>query len=154
MTQRILIVDDDRLIHSALRSMLEVHGYQVSVATNGWSGLKAIEADKFDLMVVDIFMPGMDGIETIRAVRRSQPELPILVMSGLHHGHAFAFASGLMPDFLTMAMEFGAVQALHKPFTPEEFLHAVETCLTKSPSDAQARASAAVARVMRQANPR
>lgn len=154
MTQRILIVDDDRLIHSALRSMLELRGYEVSVAANGWSGLKAIEADRFDLMVVDIFMPGMDGIETIRAVRRSRPDLPILAMSGLHHGHAFAFATGLMPDFLTMAMEFGAVQALHKPFTPEEFLHAVETCLAKPPEDARAQASAAVARVMGHTAPR
>jgi CheY-like chemotaxis protein len=87
--------------------------------------MKAVEAGGVDLLIVDIFMPGMDGIETIREVRQHQPDLPAIVISGTSLG-----GPGLQaPDFLAMAVKLGAVRSLQKPFKPRDIIAAVGQCL-------------------------
>ena len=88
--------------------------------------MKAIKAGGIDLLIVDIFMPGMDGIETIREVRQHQPDLPAIVISGTSLGGTGVHAPGLQaPDFLAMAVKLGAVRSLQKPFKPRDIIAAV-----------------------------
>ena len=65
MTERILVVDDEQPVREALAALLRQEGYNVVVAEGGHSAVEAIEVFTFDLVIVDIFMPGMNGLETI-----------------------------------------------------------------------------------------
>jgi CheY-like chemotaxis protein len=122
---RILVVDDDQAVRTVAKTVLELHGHEAVIAAEGRDGLRKIEADHYDLLIVDIFMPGMDGLETIKLVNARRPDLPIIVISGL----SFRSASGQSPDFLSMATKLGATFSLQKPFRSHELLAAVERCL-------------------------
>ena len=124
----ILVIDDDQAVRMTIRLVLEREGHTVKLATDGLAGMKAIKAGGIDLLIVDIFMPGMDGIETIREVRQHQPDLPAIVISGTSIGGAQAPGLGA-PDFLAMAVKLGAVRSLQKPFRPRDILAAVDQCL-------------------------
>src|SRR5262249_1403562 len=115
---RILVVDDDRAVGMTIRAALEREGFEVHAVAHGRSGRTMIQAENFDVLIVDVFMPGMDGLETIRAVRERRPQLPIIVMSGM----SFRTATAPAPDFLSMATKLGAVRSLRKPFRPSELL--------------------------------
>ena len=129
---KILIVDDDSAVQATIRLLLERAGHSVVVADDGRKGLAVFEAGDFDLLFLDIFMPGMDGLETMRLVHQQQPLLPIIVISG----NPITSESGSGLDFLTMASKLGAVSSLQKPFRPAALLAAVAGCLeaAKRPS--------------------
>ena len=118
---KILIVDDDSAVQATIRLLLERAGHSVVVAGDGRTGLATFENDDFDLLFLDIFMPGMDGLETMRLIHQQRPEIPIIVISGRPMDSDLA--SG--PDFLTMATKLGAVSSLQKPFKPAALLAAV-----------------------------
>ena len=120
---KILIVDDDSAVQLTIRLLLERAGHNVTTASDGRKGLALFEAGDFDLLFVDIFMPGMDGFETMRMVHQQKPLTPIIVISGR------PMPSDSGPDFLTMAMKLGAVSSLQKPFKPADLLAAVTNCL-------------------------
>ena len=126
----ILVIDDDPAVRMTIRLVLEREGHTVKLATDGLAGMKAIKAGGVDLLIVDIFMPGMDGIETIREVRQHQPDLPAIVISGTSLGGSGVSAPGLgAPDFLAMAVKLGAVRSLQKPFKPRDIIAVVAECL-------------------------
>ncbi len=125
----ILIVDDDPAVQITIRLILERAGHHVTAAGDGHTGLALFEASRFDLLFLDIFMPGMDGLETMRHIRVLQPALPIIVISG----RAVAPDAYAEPDFLKMATKLGAVASLQKPFRPDALLAAVDGCLTSAP---------------------
>jgi CheY-like chemotaxis protein len=129
---KILIVDDDSAVQATIKLLLERAGHSVVVAGDGRKGLALFEAGHFDLLFLDIFMPGMDGIETMRLVHQKQPLIPIIVISG----NPIAADAGKGPDFLSMATRLGAVSSLQKPFKPAALLAAVAGCLeaAKRPS--------------------
>ncbi len=79
---RILCIDDNRHGCFVRKSMLEEQGYEVKVALGGREGLEALEAEKFDLVVVDYVMPVMNGGEVIRQIRESGSKIPIILHSG------------------------------------------------------------------------
>jgi CheY-like chemotaxis protein len=120
---KILIVDDDNAVQLTIRLLLERAGHSVVTANDGRKGLALFEAGDFDLLFLDIFMPGMDGFETMRLVHQQQPLTPIIVISGR------PTPSDSGPDFLTMAMKLGAIFSLQKPFKPADLLAAVANCL-------------------------
>ena len=93
-------------------------------------GLRALEDTKFDLMIVDIFMPHMRGFESIRIFHERAPTIPLVAMSG----YAFANLDSPAPDFLRMALELGATRCLRKPFTPLALLTVINECLTEAQS--------------------
>jgi CheY-like chemotaxis protein len=126
----ILIIDDDQAIRATITLLLHAAGHEVVAVSDGRDGIAKCESDRFDLVIVDIFMPGVDGLETIHRVHRQKPNLPIIVMSGLN----FRSASPTRPDFLTMATKLGAARALRKPFRPGELREAVDSCLKGSPN--------------------
>jgi CheY-like chemotaxis protein len=71
---RILIIDDDSAVRVAIRLLLEREGYEVVDAEDGRAGIAALKASVFDIVICDIFMPGMDGLETIREFHRYNPD--------------------------------------------------------------------------------
>jgi CheY-like chemotaxis protein len=122
---RILIVDDDIAVQATIRLLLERAGHSVVVASDGQEGLAIFDAGDFDLLFLDIFMPGMHGLETTRLVHQRQPLVPIIVMSG----RPIVSDPGTGPDLLTMATKLGAASSLQKPFKPAALLAAVAGCL-------------------------
>ena len=121
----ILVVDDDPAVQTTIRLLLERAGHRVVVAGDGRKGLETFETDVFDLLFLDIFMPGMDGLETMRLMLRLRPEIPIIVISG----RPIVSEAMSEPDFLSMATKLGAIRTLPKPFRPAELEAAVSGCL-------------------------
>jgi CheY-like chemotaxis protein len=133
---RILVIDDDAAVRAAMQMVLERDGLEVNAVGDGPTGIKLVAAEDFDLVLVDLFMPGMDGLETIRQVHRHKPGLPIIIMSGL----SFASTGAQPPDFLAMAGRLGAVGNLKKPFRPRELLAVVAEGLQTSVGERRAAA--------------
>jgi CheY-like chemotaxis protein len=123
--KHILVVDDDPLICGAIRAWLEQRGFAVVVANGGETGLNALECATFDLMIVDIFMPHMNGFESIRLFHQRAPMVPLIAISG----YTFAERRTPAPDFLSMALRLGAARCLRKPFTPSALLYVIDECL-------------------------
>jgi len=125
---RVLVVDDDPMVCMAIEVYLQRHHFQVTVADGGEAGLRALEGNWFDLMIVDIFMPHMRGFESIRIFHERAPAIPLIAMSG----YAFANLNTPAPDFLRMALELGASRCLCKPFTPAALLAIINECLAEA----------------------
>jgi CheY-like chemotaxis protein len=126
--QRILVVDDEQSVRDALAALLRREGYRVVPAESGHTAVEAIEAFTFDLIIVDIFMPGMNGLETIKVFRANAPRVPIIAMSGYASGSGF-----IDNDFFCAAMDFGATCCMRKPFTREQLLDAIAFCRATNP---------------------
>ena len=76
MTERILVVDDEKPVRETLAALLRQQGYNVVAAECGHTAVEAIEVFTFDVVIVDIFMPGMNGLETIKVFRNDAPDVP------------------------------------------------------------------------------
>lgn len=119
----ILIVEDDEAVQSMLRKTLELEGYNVSTAENGRVGVRAYQEKAFDLVITDLIMPDMDGIETIISLLEDDPDAKIIAISG----------GGLNnPDgYLEMAKRIGAAKIFSKPLDRKRLLGAVKELTTK-----------------------
>ena len=117
----ILVADDQEKIRNMLKSLFEQFGHTVTVATNGKEAIQFYGENPADIIVTDILMPDMEGIETIRALRRIKSDVKIIAMSG---------GGTVGPDeYLHMAELFGAKRTIQKPFDVREVLDAVQVCL-------------------------
>jgi CheY-like chemotaxis protein len=123
--RRILVIDDDDLVRTAVRQILETKGFDVVIASDGHHALRILDGKPFDAILVDIFMPGMDGLETIRAFRQRSPDIAIVATSGTKFYEGTASA----PDFLLMATKLGANASLRKPFRARDLIATIEACL-------------------------
>jgi CheY-like chemotaxis protein len=137
----ILVIDDDPAVLATIKMLLVRDAHAVAVTDDGRKGLELFKTGPFDLLIVDIFMPAMDGLETMNQARRYRPEVPVLVMSG----HAKRSVPQSAPDFLQMATRLGAVSSLQKPFRPHDLLAAVNRCLSGQGSPAAPSVPSAVA---------
>jgi DNA-binding NtrC family response regulator len=117
----ILIVDDEPDILHLLRRILERFGHKVHQAPDGRTALRMYAGNPADVVITDILMPEMDGLEFLTRVREAFPDARIIALSG----------GGLVAkeELLRDAVQFGAVGFLKKPFTVEECLEAVRTAL-------------------------
>lgn len=79
---RILVAEDDKAVQSFVARALAHRGHRVRVADDGLQALEVLRGDDFDLLITDIVMPGLDGIELALQVARDEPELPVLLMTG------------------------------------------------------------------------
>lgn len=122
----ILVIDDDKMICDLLRRTLEKTGYRVTEAHDGQMALNAHKASPADLVITDMLMPGMEGIQTIMEFRRLNPALKIIAMSGGGMGKG--------SDYLNMAKKFGAFHTLAKPFTIEKVTKLVAEVLGGVPA--------------------
>jgi CheY-like chemotaxis protein len=121
---RILLIDDDDAVLKTTKIMLETRGFEVVAVRSGRLGIERIKAEVFDAVIVDLFMPEIDGLETTRAIHECNAALPIIAVSGfMFRGRGRCPA---MPNFHPMATEAGAVAAVYKPLRPNE-LHQVIT---------------------------
>jgi CheY-like chemotaxis protein len=121
---RILVIDDDPAVLKATKIMLEARGFEVVAVGSGRLGVERVKAEAFDAVIVDLFMPGMDGLETTRAIHECNAALPIIAVSGfMFRGRGRCPA---MPNFHPIAAEAGAVAAVYKPLRPNE-LHQIIT---------------------------
>jgi DNA-binding NtrC family response regulator len=117
---KILVIEDDPNMRMAIEHSLKGAGYAVLMAVNGRDGMNALHQNTVDLVVTDLFMPEQDGLETIAALRKKHPKLPVIAISG---GNLVSEA------MLTVAKELGALQVLQKPFGVEGLLTAVRNVL-------------------------
>ena len=118
MAETICIVDDEPAILNSLSSILEDEGYQVVVATNGVEGLKVVRNDSPDLVMLDIWMPEMDGLETLKRLRSQFPGILVVMMSG--HGSI---------ETAVKATKLGAYDYLEKPLDLEKVTILVRNAL-------------------------
>ena len=121
---RILVVDDDDAIRESIRFALMSAGIEAVEADCGEQALEASRGSAFDCAVIDLMMPGMDGLETIKVMRAHAPGLPAVLISG-----ALMRADPHAPDFLSMACRLPGVTRLAKPFTLAELLRTVRDCV-------------------------
>jgi len=127
---RILVIDDDDVVREATASFLESEAFEVVAVADGPSGIEAVRKGRFDLIVVDVFMPGMDGLETLAAIRQLDPVVPVIAVSGFMLGNWRLE----MPNFDTMAAEVGAFWTLYKPFRPAVLLQTIQEALGTKPA--------------------
>ena len=120
-TTRILVIDDDACVSTAIQAILARHRYDTVLASRAHAGIHAFQASQFDVVMVDLFMPGMNGLDTIARIR-SKSAVPIIAMSG------FRLRNSLDPDqdFLGMALLRGATTSLRKPFSPPQLVAAID----------------------------
>jgi two-component system, response regulator, stage 0 sporulation protein F len=121
----ILVIDDDHSTRVALDTLLTRRNFDVCLAPDGPAGLRLISTLSFDVVIIDMFMPGMDGIATIRELMKLKPYLPFIAISGC----AFTDRKQGVPDFLGMAIRLGAAASLQKPFPASELLEAIDRSL-------------------------
>lgn len=117
----ILLAEDEENLHEPLKLNLEMEGYSVTSAYNGRQALEALEQEYFDVMILDIMMPEVDGITVIETVRLNNTDLPILILS----------AKNTSADRV-LGLKKGADDYLVKPFNLEELLLRVEKLIEKN----------------------
>jgi len=121
LSARILVVDDDPSMRDTLLVVLEDEGFEVTGAANGYEAIEKIKETSFDLVICDIRMAGMDGLDTLATLKKSQPELKSIIMTG--------YASTEDP---IRAIKLGVNDYLFKPFDAQQFLKSVRKSIEES----------------------
>ncbi len=123
--QSILLVDDDQEFRKAMKKMFEKSGYDVTVAADGQEGLDALSKKTFDLIISDLRMPNLNGMELMEELRRRKINLPVI----------FITAYGEVESYMDL-MNLGAFEYINKPVKGQEILGVVRKALESvSPSD-------------------
>jgi DNA-binding NtrC family response regulator len=115
---RVLVVDDEAVIREGVRRILENSGFQVETCASGRLALEMIQEKDFGLVITDLKMPGMGGMEVLKTIKILQPEVPVIIITGFS-----------TVDTAVDAMKNGAVDYVAKPFTPEALLEKVDKAL-------------------------
>ena len=121
---KILVVDDERAVRESLRRALELEGYEIELADDGLAALAALEDDEPDAMILDVLMPGLDGLEVARRVRRAGSRLPILMLT-----------ARVEVDDRVAGLDAGADDYVTKPFALDELLARVRALLRRTHED-------------------
>ena len=116
---RILVIDDEDIVRISCNRALTPEGYEVDVAAGGAEGLGLFAKGKYDLVLIDLKMPGIDGLEVLKQVRQSHPLQGILIMTGYN-----------APDNAT-SLSFEGSEYLEKPFTPDALIEKIDNILLK-----------------------
>jgi CheY-like chemotaxis protein len=111
---RVLVVDDEEDMREMMSLVLRVEGYDVVAVPDGASALRAVRAARFEAATLDLRMPGMDGIETLKELRRLFPDAAVVVVSGY-----------VTPAEADACLALGAFAIVHKPFSVEELVDAI-----------------------------
>lgn len=119
--KRLLVIDDEPAIREGVRRILESESFEVETFGNGHAALENLKSKTFDLVITDLKMPGMSGIDVLRSIKEVQPDMPVIFITG--------YSS---VDSAVEVMKLGAVDYIAKPFTPEEMLQVVKAALEQS----------------------
>ncbi len=115
---KVLVVDDDIIVIKSCTRILESEGYTVSTVNGADAALEALEKGSFDLLLIDVKMPKRDGLFLMKEIRKSLPDIPVIVMSGYP-----------TPETVADVLKSGATQFIPKPFRPDELMHAIQQVL-------------------------
>lgn len=118
---RILVVDDEAVIREALRRILESDGHEATCVSSGHAALEKVQEQSFDLVITDLKMPGMNGIEVLKSIKVLQPKVPIIIITG--------YAT---VETAVDAIKQGAFDYLSKPFTPKQVKELAQRALDHS----------------------
>jgi DNA-binding response OmpR family regulator len=121
---KLLIVDDDKIFLDTLRQRLLLRGIEVLAATSGREALEIFRKEQADAVILDVSMPEMDGLQTLREIRALDPELPVLLLTG--HASMRTAEEGIA---------LGATDYLCKPFPMDELVEQVRESLAKKSKD-------------------
>jgi DNA-binding response OmpR family regulator len=124
---QVMVVDDDDTVASVVVSYLQRAGHSTRQIGNGAEALRAVATQPPDLMVLDLMLPGVDGLEVCRQVRLSWPRLPVVMLTALAE-----------PDDRIAGLELGADDYVTKPFSPRELILRVESVLRRASDAPQA----------------
>jgi DNA-binding NtrC family response regulator len=119
-TPAILVVDDEAVIREGMRRILEADGYVVETSASGYMALETVQEKSFDLVITDLKMPGMDGLEVLKAIKVLQPEIPVIIITGYS-----------TVDTAVEAMKNGAFDYIAKPFTAEQISGKVRNAIAQ-----------------------
>jgi DNA-binding NtrC family response regulator len=120
MSPRILVVDDEEIVIKSCVRILGGGEYQVDTAADGFAAVRMIEDNGYDVVILDIMMPKMDGLEVLRRVKESHPDVDVIMVTGLSQ-----------IDTAVQAMKLGAFDYLSKPFDPDELQLVVKRALER-----------------------
>jgi two-component system OmpR family response regulator len=118
MRAHLLIVEDDPEMRDLLRKVLEKEGFLISLAGNGREAAASLSQGQFDLVVTDMLMPDNGGLELLRAIRTSQPTLPVIIITAFGDWGSY-----------TRALELGAAAFISKPLKMAELTAAIQVAL-------------------------
>jgi DNA-binding NtrC family response regulator len=121
MKTNVLVVDDLRSIRLTLGGILEDEGYNVVLAENGYQAIEVAKQTPFDLIFMDIKMPGINGVQTFREIKRINPEAVVIMMTAYS-----------VEDLVREALEEGAYAVVYKPFDIEKIVSIIESALQKT----------------------
>ena len=120
MKARILIVDDEEIVVRSCLRILDDDRYEVESVSDGWEALRRIDENGFDILVLDIMMPRIDGLEVLQRVKERHPDVDVIMMTGLSQIQT-----------AVRAMKLGAFDYLSKPFDPDELKLIVDRALER-----------------------
>ena len=118
---KILVVEDDPALRLVFERMLVAQKHDVTMAANGAAALRLLDTSSFDLVITDLVMPEVEGLQLLRELRKRPLSPKVIAMSGGGRGSA--------KDYLEMASSFGAAATLAKPFTQKELAEAIARVL-------------------------
>ncbi len=118
--KNILIIDDEEIIRMSCERALQLEGFQTSVASGGMEGLKIIKKGPCDLVLLDLKMPDMDGIEVLNKIKSSWPDINVIMISGYS-----------TVDTAVQALRCGADNFIPKPFSPDTIISAINEVIDK-----------------------
>ena len=118
MYSTILVVDDEASIRQSLSGLLSDEGFEILTASNGYEALKVIDAESPDLVLLDIWMPGMDGIETLKEIKKESPYIQVIIITG--HGTI---------ETAVQATKLGAFDFIEKPLSIDKVIVAINNAL-------------------------
>src|SRR5271169_1523093 len=117
---RILIIDDEEIIRESCRRVIEPAGYEVRTAKEGREGLQLLNAGRVDLVLTDLKMPDIDGIEVLIKIKENWPDTQVIIMTG--YGTV---------NTAVRAMKMGVFDYIEKPFSPDDLLALVDRALSR-----------------------
>ena len=119
-TKKVLVVDDEKLVCESCRSILSEEGYQVDMCLSARDSLRRLDGERFDMLVADLRMPDIDGIDLIERAKRKRPELAVVVITGYPS-----------VETAVTTLKLGAAEYVPKPFTPDELAERVRSAFEK-----------------------
>lgn len=117
--ETVLVIDDELSVADALKVILSDSGYQVAVAMSGGEALEKLGKRRFDLVITDVRLPDISGLDVLRHLRRSHPGVLAIIITA-HH----------TPELAAESLGLGAVAVLLKPFSPSDLLTVIKTAFS------------------------
>jgi CheY-like chemotaxis protein len=115
---KILVIDDEKFIQEGCNRILTGEGYDVETSYTGQEGFKKMEEESYDLVITDLMMPGISGMEALKKIKKNDPDIGVIIITGYP-----------TPETAVEAIKLGAFDYLPKPFTPDELISVVNKAI-------------------------